>query len=124
MMEQFILNFALVLHLIVEVPASLNFFLRPSATLSCYQAAAHGVIRQYALLLLSTNIIVACMLGISGPLPRQVAAALGIYHLGPLLRAISRIGDADAQDSLGGPKLHAFAHSACALLLLAAFLLK
>ena len=123
-MAQIIFIAAFALHLIVEIPASINFFWQPSATLPCLQPHAHGVIRQYALLLFCTNIIVlACIYEPLGQLSRQVARALGIYHVGPLLRALSRIGNAEEQDNLGGPYLHTFAHSACALTLFVAFLL-
>ncbi|KAL9052935.1 MAG: hypothetical protein Q9206_004110 [Seirophora lacunosa] len=44
-------------HIIVEVPASIAFFLHPSMTLSQRQGHAHAVIRQYALLLMASNLI-------------------------------------------------------------------
>ncbi len=115
------MRFALVLHLAIETTAALNFFLRPSATLSTPQPHSHGVIRQYALLLLTTNIIVAVVLNraVHDALCGQIAAALALYHGGPFVRAVSKIRRGDSGDVLGGAWLHAFSHLLCAACLVA-----
>ncbi len=118
---EFLIIFALVLHLIIETTAALNFFLRPSATLSISQPHSHGIIRQYALLLLTTNIIVAVVLkrAVWDAVSAQIAAALALYHVGPFLRAVSRISRGDPGDVLGGAWLHSFSHVLCATCLVA-----
>lgn len=110
-----LMRFALVLHLVIETTASINFFLRPSATLTAPQPHSHGVIRQYALLLLTTNIIVAIVLNraVHDALSEQIAAALALYHAGPFVRAVSRIRQGNSGDVLGGAWLHAFSHLLC-----------
>ena len=115
------MRFALVLHLVIETTAAINFFLRPSATLSTPQPHSHGVIRQYALLLLTTNIIVAIVLNraMHDALSGQIAAAVALYHGGPFVRAVSRIRRGNTGDELGGAWLHAFSHLLCAACLVA-----
>ena len=119
------MKFTFVLHLIIETTAAINLFIRPSATLSIPQPHSHGIIRQYALLLLATNIIVIVVLNnaVYGTLPRQVAAALALYHAGPFVRAVSRIKRGDPGVVLGGPWLHAFLHMLCAMCLVTSVLL-
>ena len=118
-----LMQFAFVLHLVIGTTAAINFFVRPSATLSTSQPHSHGLIRQYALLLLATNIIVAVFLNraMDDALSGQVAAALSLYHVGLSVRAVSRIRGGNSGDVLGGPWLHAFAHSLCAACLMASF---
>ena len=99
------------LHVLIEVPACINFFFRPSATLPIPHPLASAIIRQYALLLMTSNII--AILFIPRPadvLSGQVAGALALYHFGPLVRAISRIRDGESSNALGGPWLHALLH--------------
>ncbi len=92
MLHHYRIPFGFALHILVEIPASFGFFFRPSATLTTPQPDAHGIIRQYALLLTSTNLIAGIFLFQSPtPLSCQVAAALALYHVGPFTRAISRI---------------------------------
>ena len=109
-----IIKFALLLHVIIETAASINFLLRPSATLSTPQPYSHAVIRQHALLLISSNLIAGMVLkreidSLSG----QIAGALGVYHVGPAVRAISRILRKSPGSGLDEPWLHAFAHVLC-----------
>ncbi len=118
-----IVQFAFLLHLIIETAASINFLLRPSATLSAPQPHSHAVIRQYALLLISSNIIAAVMLNreidaTSG----KIAGALGVYHIGPIVRAVSRILQKSSGSGLNEPWLHAFAHILCGTCLLVSFI--
>lgn len=113
----------LLLHLIVEVPASMNFLLRPSATLSIPQPQAHAVIRQYALLLMSTNLIaLALLMREMDQLSGKIAGALALYHIGPITRAFSRIQKRESGSVLGGPRLHAFVHVLCAVTLVTSFI--
>ena len=80
------------LHVLVEVPASITFFVFPSRQLGQPTPHAHAVIRQYALLLL-TSIIIAGTFAVRPPdeLNGQVAGALALYHLGPFVRSWSRL---------------------------------
>ncbi len=119
------MNIPLLLHILIELPASLNFFFRPSATLAVKQPHAHAVIRQYALLLMTSNLITLIFL--FRPLDdvsRKIAGALGLYHIGPLVRAGCRIWDGEGRGDggLGGPWVHMGLHAICAgALLLNAF---
>ncbi len=117
-----LMSFALALHLIIETTAAINFFFQPSATLAAPQPHSHGVIRQYAVLLLSTNIIVVMVLkrAISDEITEQIAAAVALYHAAPLVRAVSKIRGGMSDDVLGGPWLHAVTHLVCAVSLVAA----
>lgn len=119
------MRFAFTLHLVIETPASVNFMLRPSSTLSTPQVHSHGVIRQYALLLAATNCIVALLIShaIYDDFAGQIAGALALYHLGPLSRAVSRIRHNHTGDALGGPWVHMLAHAFCAVALIASFAL-
>lgn len=122
-MKVFLEQVPLFLHLCVELPASLSFLLRPSATLTVPQPYSHGVIRQYALLLLTTNIIVVLLL--MRPmdlLTHQVCGALVLYHIGPFIRAATRIRKQEPGSALGGPIVHAFAHTVCIISLAASFM--
>lgn len=106
------------LHLLIETPAALNFFINPSQQLqlSIASPAAEAVIRQYAILLFSSNLI-ALIFAIrpDDKTSRRVAGALGLYHLGPALRAISRLvnGETALGAGLGGPVVHLGVHVLC-----------
>lgn len=111
------------LHILAELPASLGFFFRPSATLTAPQPHAHGVIRQYGLLLTSTNLVAAVFLfqASSTTASCSVAAALALYHVGPVVRATGRvrIGEGIGNGlSLASPWLHILVHGICAVGLL------
>ena len=109
-------------HILIETIAAINFFLRPSATISTPQPHSHGVIRQYSLLLLATNMIVYSVIhrAIFDTFTAQVAAALTFYHVGPLVRAVSKIRHGKSGDVLGGATLHALVHLLCAVCLVGA----
>ena len=114
------MNIPFLLHILVEVPASFNFFLRPSATLTVQQPHAHAVIRQYALLLMTSDLI--ALIFIFRPLDavsNQIAGALGLYHLGPIVRAAWRIWDGErrGERELGGPWVHVVVHGTCVVAL-------
>jgi hypothetical protein len=80
------------LHILIEVPASINFFVFPSRQLGTYSPQAHAVIRQYALLLLTSVLIsVEFLIRPVDELSGQVAGALAIYHVGPSARSIGRL---------------------------------
>lgn len=87
------LNVPFFFHIVGEIPASYNFLAHPSSTLPQPQPYAHPVIRQYALLLVSTNLIAGIFLFCDRPttVSCKVAGALAIYHLGPLMRAVTKI---------------------------------
>ncbi len=86
------LHLGFLLHVLIEVPASVNFFVFPSGQLGTYEPQAHAVIRQYALLLFTSVLIsVIFMLRPMDELSGQVAGALSLYHVGPSLRSIGRL---------------------------------
>lgn len=106
------------LHIVVEVPAVLQFALYPSSTLQVPQPHAHAVVRQYALLLLSTIVIAVIFVVASGDqiwIERGVAGSLSLYHLGPIIRAIDRgqRGEGRGRRSLQRPWMHAVVHLTC-----------
>lgn len=80
-------------HAILEIPASLNYFLNPSGQLGIFSPQAHAVIRQYAVLLLS-SVLVALLFASrdQDELSGQIAGALAVYHLAPMVRAMGRLG--------------------------------
>lgn len=104
------------LHILIELPASLNFYFNPSEQLPSPAPQAHAIIRQYAVLLLVSNIIA----GIFALRPldrtsRNVAGAFAVYHVAPLMRALSRVGRANYGEGLGGPVVHVIVHGICFL---------
>jgi hypothetical protein len=104
------------LHFLIELPASLNFFLNPSEQLLSPAPQAHAIIRQYAVLLFVSNLIalIFALRPLDGT-SRSVAGTLSIYHLAPLVRAGSRIleGSGEYGKGLGGPVLHLIVHGLC-----------
>ncbi|KAG4438870.1 hypothetical protein IFR05_005659 [Cadophora sp. M221] len=109
-----ILNPAFLIHALLELPASLNFFFRPNEQLSSPAPQAHALIRQYAILLLSSNII-ALIFAFRhvDETSRKVAGALAIYHAAPSMRALGRLTSKDDGHGkgLGGPWVHAVVHA-------------
>lgn len=110
-----LLKLSLWLHILIETPASLNFLLHPSQQLhlSTPSPAADALIRQYALLLLTSNLIaLALALRPVDRTSRRVAGALGLYHVGPIMRAAARLmhGEAAFAGGLGGPATHLVVH--------------
>lgn len=103
-------------HLLIETPASINFFFNPSEQLSSPAAQAHIIIQQYAVLLFASALIalIFALRPIDGT-SRSVAGALAIYHLAPLVRAVGRIveGRGVYGKGLGGPFVHLIVHTAC-----------
>lgn len=110
-------------HIIVELPASLGFFFYPSATLALVQPHAHSVIRQHALLLTSTNLVAwAFLFEDPSPLSGRIAAALGLYHVGPIVRSWNRTkadgGTMSMRERWRAPWLHLGVHSVCVVALM------
>jgi len=116
------------LHLLIELPASLSFYFSPSSQLPRSTPSAHALIRQYAILLLSTNLIALIFLlhppptdSVAELLRGNVAGALAVYHVAPVVRAVSRIiggagrgeGRRGGWRGLGGPWVHLVGHSGC-----------
>ncbi|KAG9231382.1 hypothetical protein BJ875DRAFT_469675 [Amylocarpus encephaloides] len=103
------------LHALIELPASLNFFFRPSEQLPTPAPQAHAIIRQYAVLLFTSNVIALVFaLRPIDDTSKLVAAALALYHMAPLVRATLRIGRGDAYgQGLGGPWGHFGVHGVC-----------
>jgi hypothetical protein len=132
------------LHSALELLAAAKFFLAPFADTPGLSAdtetTAHLglIIRQYALLLLSSSLVglvfafrpVSVSVSVSkdrdsgGRTTRLVAAALAVYHLGPVYRAYWRIMNPAAAEAVvqepspssssswswGGPYLHLLCH--------------
>ena len=110
-------------HIIVELPASIAFFFHPSATLAVVQPHAHSVIRQHALLLTSTNLVAWTFLFEDpSPLSARIAAALGLYHVGPIVRSWNRTkadeGTMSMRERWRGPWLHLGVHLVCVVALM------
>jgi hypothetical protein len=102
---------AFLVHALLETPATLNFFINPSGQLSTYSPQAHAVIRQYAVLLLST-IVISLMFAFRpfDELSGQVAGALALYHVAPMLRATGRLNHREA---VRQPLLFLATHGIC-----------
>ena len=116
-----------ILHVILESPAAVAFALFPSATLRTPQPEAHALIRQYALSLLTTVLIAAVFARQPHDLQannahiqrleQQVAGALALYHVGPMIRAARKYRARQEQDRRMMPCLHFFSHGACGMAL-------
>ena len=117
-----------VFHIILETPAAVAFALFPSATLEAPQPQAHAVIRQYALLLLTTVLISAVFASQSHDSPahesrvleleHEVAGALAMYHLGPVIRAVYKLRNRFKEGrSWRTPCLHLLSHGATGMAL-------
>lgn len=85
-------NIAFVLHAAFEIPATINFTLYPSKQLGEYTPHAHAIVRQYALLLL-TSVLISLIFATRpiDDLSRAVAGSLALYHIGPTLRSCNRL---------------------------------
>lgn len=116
------LNPSFLIHIALEVPASLNFYLRPDHQLSAPAPQAHAVIRQYAVSLLSSSLVAAVFaFRKRDETSAWVAAALAVYHLAPLVRAAITIarrraergeeGEGDLREP-EGPWIRAIVHAA------------
>lgn len=110
------------LHIIVETPASLNFFLFPSGQLGKHTPNAHAIVRQYASLLFASVIIsFACVGRPADALSGQVAGAFAVYHIAASFRAGSRLQRQKSQGKqmvFSEAFLHLFVHTVCVASLL------
>lgn len=116
-----------ILHILIEVPASINFFVNPNQQLqlSAPSPMADAVIRQYATLLFVSAIIAfVCVIRPIDVTSQRIAGSLALYHLAPLARAASRLlqREAGLEGGLGGPLVHATVHSACFTTLFALYI--
>lgn len=114
------------LHVAVESLASLNFMFNPAQQLPSPAPQAHAIIRQYATLLLASSFIALVFARREVDATSQnVAGALALYHLAPLMRAFSRVvkGEAVSTKGLGGPLLHASVHGGCFVALMRLYLI-
>lgn len=85
-------NIAFMLHAIFETPAAINFMIFPSRQIGSFTPQAHPIIRQYALLLLSSVLVsIAFALRPTDDLTRSVAGSFAIYHVGPAVRSLGRL---------------------------------
>lgn len=103
------------LHALIETPASLNFFLNPGGQLRVNPAPPQirAVIRQYAVLLFS-SVLVALSFACRDPdeLSGQVAGALALYHLAPVVRATGRLVHRQ-EPAVWQPLLFVTVHAVC-----------
>ncbi|OAL36181.1 hypothetical protein AYO20_04595 [Fonsecaea nubica] len=79
-------------HVVIEIPACLSFYLFPSRQLGVHTPHAHAVIRQYAALILAS--VLVAMVFVNKPLDDtsgKVAGALAIYHVAPSIRSVNRL---------------------------------
>ncbi|KAK3303281.1 uncharacterized protein B0T15DRAFT_269735 [Chaetomium strumarium] len=127
---------ALLLHLIIETPASLSFLLAPTAQLPGASPEARLILRNFGGLHLATNLLCLVFLlrkptaaGNDGGDMEQLTAmscvCLATYHVWPLYRAWARMtgyGGINVgrkqKKVLGGPAVHLVVHVACLAALL------
>lgn len=113
-------SFPFLLHALIEAPAGFNFLIRPSEQLSSPAPQAHGIIRQYGVLLL-VSVAIALIFAFRpvDKTSRNMAGALSLYHPAPLTRAVMRIrgGESTYGKGLGGPWVHAVVHFGCCVAL-------
>ena len=114
-----------ILHLVVEGPASVNFLFRPSCQFSVLTPHAHAVVRQYAFMLISSNIIALIIIldqGCNYGTVKRISGALAIYHLAPIARACGRLQQPKSFSNGYEPSVHLIAHLICLIALLAEWL--
>lgn len=110
-------NLGFLIHIIIEIPASINFFCFPSRQLGIHTPQAHAVIRQYAVLLL-VSVLLATVF-VARPLDNtagKVAGALALYHIAPFVRSVVRLHrqtQARAPIIYSEAFLYVFVHSVC-----------
>merc|ERR1712000_769975 len=110
-------NLGFLIHIIIEIPASINFFCFPSRQLGIHTPQAHAVIRQYAVLLL-VSVLLATVF-VARPLDNtagKVAGALALYHIAPFVRSAVRLHrqtQARAPIIYSEAFLYVFVHSIC-----------
>jgi len=119
-------NIAFVLHAVIETPAAMNFMLFPSRQIGSFTPQAHPLIRQYALLLLSSVLIsVAFTVRPADDLTGMVAGCFSIYHVGPAIRSLTRLKEQAGRQQpifLSEAFLYLAVHVCCGLSLFQCFL--
>lgn len=124
------LQIPFLLHVLIELPASLKFFFNPSSGLTTHTQTVKVtksdagtlspevvlVIRQYAILLFTSVLISASFVAREPDnLSKWVGGCLGLYHAGPIWRAIWRISRDNTlritRHDMGGPVVHLGVHS-------------
>ena len=110
-------NWPFVAHIVVETPACINFMFNPSGQLGSPTLNAHAIVRQYALLLLSSVLIASLFVTRDlDKLSGQIAGALAVYHVGPSIRAFSRCRNSSSHNnasSLWEAALYMLVHTIC-----------
>ncbi len=116
------------IHTAIEVPAAVSFLFSPTKQLPGATDEAKLILKSYGGLLLTSNYIAMYLYKrtVFDEVTRQIAVYLGMYHLWPAYRAISRIrqgyGSNGEQAVLGGPVVHLIVHIFCFIcLFLAAY---
>jgi hypothetical protein len=118
-------NMALILHVLIEVPASLSFLLAAPKQLRDPRPSLEAVLvcQSYGGLLAATNVLCLLLLYCRGiaafdDASAIIAASLAIYHVMPMRRAWVRIkaqragrGWLRQADVLGGPFVHFAVHA-------------
>ncbi|KEF59547.1 uncharacterized protein A1O9_04391 [Exophiala aquamarina CBS 119918] len=85
-------NIGFLTHIIIESPAAFNFFVFPSKQLGTHTPHAHAVIRQYAVLILTSNLVaLSFVCRPMDELSGKIAGALALYHIAPSVRSIIRL---------------------------------
>ncbi|KAK3332115.1 hypothetical protein B0T19DRAFT_95108 [Cercophora scortea] len=119
----FLQKLPFLLHLLVELPASLSFLLHPTSQLPGASPSARLILRNLGGLLLSTNLL--CLVFLARPAGHDataglVALCLGSYHVWPIYRAYARLrygvgeqGGGGGKVLFGGPAVHLVAHVVC-----------
>lgn len=99
------------IHALIETFAVVSFLTNPSGQIGVYTPHAHAVIRQYGVLLLS-SVLVSLIFANRDPdgLSGQVAGALAVYHVAPILRAMSRLF---GEEAVWQPLLFLAGHGLC-----------
>lgn len=110
------------IHIVIEIPASFNFYMFPSRQLGTYTPTAHPVIRQYAALLFAS--VLVAMVFVRQPVTDtsgKVAGALAIYHVAPSIRSVQRLTRQAQRGErliLSEAFLYLLVHMACCIALL------
>lgn len=85
-------NLCFLIHIFIEIPACINFFFFPSKQIGTHTPQAHALIRQYAVLLLSSVMLAAIFVARKpDDLSSKIAATLAIYHVAPSVRSVARL---------------------------------
>ena len=109
-------TFPFLLVILIELPPSILFLVKPDGQFPVIEPQARAVIRQYALLLQTVNLIaLICCIRPVDETSRLIAGAMSVYQVGPSIRAAFRMarGEKWLGGSLGGPLVHFVVHVTC-----------